>query len=59
MGKVISYRAADLVNNPEEAEVVCDAAYKAAVDEEGKAVQKVIRPYDIEKLAAIATGASI
>lgn len=59
MGKVISYRATELVDNPEEAEIVCDATYKAIVDEEGRVTQKVIRPYDIEKLAAIATGASV
>ena len=49
-GLVAEYRASEVVATPEEADVVFDAAYTAL---EG---QQVIRPYDVEKLAVIATG---
>ena len=60
MGLVATYRAAEVVETPEEADVVFDATYKSAVDlETGKATQKVVRPYEVEKLVGLASGAEL
>lgn len=60
MGLVATYRASEVVATPEEADVVFDAAYKSAVDPEtGKATQKVVRPYEVEKLVGLASGAEL
>ena len=60
MGLVAQYRASEVVETPEEADVVFDANYSSAVDPEtGKATQKVIRPYDVETLVALASGAEL
>lgn len=60
MGLVATYRASEVVENPEEADVVFDGNYTSVVDPEtGKATQKVIRPYDVETLVALASGAEL
>lgn len=60
MGLVATYRASEVVTTPEEADVVFDAAYNSAVDPEtGKAIQKVVRPYEVEKLVSLASGAEL
>ena len=60
MGLVAQYRAAEVTTTPEEADVIFDAHYQSAVDPEtGKATQKVIRPYDVEKLVQLANGAEL
>ena len=60
MGLVATYRASEVVDNPEDADVVFDANYKAAVDPEtGKPTQKVIRPYEVETLVGLASGAEL
>jgi len=60
MGLVAQYRASEVVENPEEADVVFDGNYTSIVDPEtGKATQKVIRPYDVETLVALASGAEL
>ena len=60
MGLVAQFRGSEVVSTPEEADVVFDAKYNSAVDPEtGKATQKVIRPYEIEKLVQLANGNDI
>ena len=60
MGLVATYRASEVVATPEEADVVFDAAYNSAVDPEtGKATQKVVRPYEVERLVGLASGAEL
>lgn len=60
MGLVATYRASEVVATPEEADVVFDATYTSAVDPEtGKATQKVVRPYEVERLVGLASGADI
>lgn len=60
MGLVATYRASEVVETPEEADVVFDATYKSAVDPEtGKATQKVVRPYEVERLVGLASGAEL
>ena len=60
MGLVATYRASEVVATPEEADVVFDATYKSAVDPEtGKATQKVVRPYEVERLVGLASGAEL
>ena len=60
MGLVATYRASEVVETPEEADVVFDATYNSAVDPEtGKATQKVVRPYEVEKLVSLASGAEL
>ena len=60
MGLVATYRASEVVPTPEEADVVFDAAYNSAVDPEtGKATQKVVRPYEVERLVGLASGAEL
>ena len=57
MGLVATYRASEVVADPTLADVVFDATYTAAVDPEtGKATQKVVRPYEVEKLAFCRSG---
>ena len=53
MGLVATYRASEVVATPEEADVVFDATYTAL---EG---QKVVRPYEVEKLVGLASGAEL
>jgi len=53
MGLVATYRASEVVTTPEEADVIFDATYTPTE------AQKVIRPYDVEKLVALASGASL
>ena len=53
MGLIASYRAAELVTTPEEADIIFDNNYKPTV------AQKVIRAYELEKLVALANGADI
>jgi len=53
MGLVATYRASEIVTTPEEADVVFDANYVPTE------AQKAIRPYDVEKLVALASGASL
>jgi hypothetical protein len=53
MGLVATYRASEVVATPEEADVVFDATYTAL---EG---QKVVRPYEVEKLVGLASGADL
>ena len=53
MGLVATYRASEIVATPEEADVVFDATYTAL---EG---QKVVRPYEVEKLVGLASGAEL
>lgn len=58
MGLIASYRASEVVTTPEEADVVFDTTYKPTVDSEtGKVLQKVIKPYEIERLIGLASGA--
>ena len=58
MGLIASYRASEVVTTSEEADVVFDTTYKSAVDPEtGKAIQKVVRPYEVERLVGLASGA--
>jgi hypothetical protein len=60
MGLVATYRASEVVATPEEADVVFDATYTSAVDPEtGKATQKVVRPYEVERLVGLASGAEL
>ena len=60
MGLVATYRASEVVATPEEADVVFDPAYTSAVDPEtGKATQKVVRPYEVERLVGLASGAEL
>ena len=60
MGLIATYRASEVVATPEEADVVFDATYKSVVDPEtGKATQKVVRPYEVERLVGLATGTEL
>jgi len=60
MGLVATYRASEVVEDPTLADVVFDADYKAIIDPEtGKATQKVVRPYEVEKLVGLASGAEL
>ena len=60
MGLVATYRASEIVDDPTQADVVFDANYVETIDPEvGKAVQKVIRPYEVEKLVGLANGAEL
>ena len=60
MGLVATYRASEVVATPEEADVVFDTTYTSAVDPEtGKATQKVVRPYEVERLVGLASGAEL
>ena len=60
MGLVATYRASEVVATPEEADVVFDPTYTSAVDSEtGKATQKVVRPYEVERLVGLASGAEL
>ena len=60
MGLIATYRAAEVVATPEEADVVFDATYNSATDlETGKATQKVVRPYEVERLVGLASGAEL
>lgn len=53
MGLVAQYRGSEVVSTPEEADVVFDAAYTPTE------AQKVVRPYEIEKLVQLANGAEL
>ncbi|MBP5470040.1 MAG: hypothetical protein J6Z11_12440 [Candidatus Riflebacteria bacterium] len=60
MGLVAQYRASEVVTDPTEADVVFDANFKPEIiTETGKPAQKVIRPYDVEKLVQLANGAEL
>ena len=60
MGLVATYRASEVVTDPTEADVVFDANFKPEIiTETGKPAQKVIRPYDVEKLVQLANGAEV
>ena len=60
MGAVATYRASEVVDDPTLADVIFDVDYKAAINPEtGKATQKVIRPYEVEKLVGLASGAEL
>ena len=60
MGLVAQYRASEVVTDPTEADVVFDANFKPEIiAETGKPAQKVIRPYDVEKLVQLANGAEL
>ena len=60
MGLVATYRASEVVDDPTKADVVFDANYVEVINPEiGKAVQKVIRPYEVEKLVGLASGAEL
>lgn len=56
MGSIIENRGIK-VDNPVDADIVFDDSYKAPVDAEtGKATQKVVRSWELEKLVSIANG---
>lgn len=56
MGAIIENRGTK-VATPEEADVVFDDTYTAPIDAEtGKATQKVVRTYELEKLVSLANG---
>ena len=60
MGLVATYRASEVVSDPAQADVVFDNNYVEVINPEiGKAVQKVIRPYEVEKLVGLASGAEL
>lgn len=61
MGLVASWRGTEVVDRPEDADVVFDDAYVADAYEGQPAeeVQKVIRSWDLEKLVSLASGASL
>ena len=61
MGLVAQYRASEVVDAPEGADVVFDAQYTEVIDKEAgeKARQKIVRPYEIEKLVQLANGAEL
>jgi len=61
MGLVASWRGTEVVDRPEDANVVFDDAYVADAYEGQPAeeVQKVIRSWDLEKLVSLASGASL
>ena len=56
MGSIIENRGIK-VENPADADIVFDDSYRAPVDAEtGKATQKVVRSWELEKLVSIANG---